>query len=581
MRADGDGGIVVESAQYRLEVPADGGPATLSSPAGRQWARLRLLAALDCAEGPDETLSVSKPQILGSSTIRIERRSTRWDRADLTLVCGEEGIEFVASVGGRGTLTDAHLLGGRSVMPGLPTGFLPSGSSFRTLFSPNPGDPARVLRSAGEGAVIGAAGDSQPGRGHWFFTPAPLFFALTGAEGVNDPAGRVAAGWVGLAIAAPVADLTFVELGYEPADGGFSLRIDYDGHTRADGEFRTPALVLTPDLPDPYTGLRRQREDLVARGAAPPPRRRETPRWWSAPIFSGWGAQCHLARTVGGRAGDHSTEASYDGFLDHLERQGVVPGTVIVDDKWQATYGTCEPDREKWPDLRRWIAGRRRRGQRVLLWWKAWSAEGLPADLCIRNPDGAPIVLDPTNPAAREAVRGAVRRMLDADGLDADGIKIDFTASTPKGRTLTAQGNGWGIALLHDLLALVYAAAKEAKDDALVMTHTPHPSFADVTDMIRLNDMMRLDDPDPVVPIVPQMRYRAEVVGSACPDVLIDTDDWCVPDRAAWREYLEVKPALGVPSLYYATHLDFTGESLEVDDYEAIRRSWRAWRAKR
>jgi len=34
----------------------------------------------------------------------------------------------------------------------------------------------------------------------------------------------------------------------------------------------------------------------------------------------------------------------------------------------------------------------------VLLWWKAWDPEGLPPELCIRNPDGTPVAFDPTNP---------------------------------------------------------------------------------------------------------------------------------------------------------------------------------------
>ena len=53
------------------------------------------------------------------------------------------------------------------------------------------------------------------------------------------------------------------------------------------------------------------------------------------------------------------------------------PGTVVIDDKWQSAYGTNEPDTGKWPDLKAWIAGRHARGQRVLLWWKAWDPEGL------------------------------------------------------------------------------------------------------------------------------------------------------------------------------------------------------------
>jgi hypothetical protein len=185
-----------------------------------------------------------------------------------------------------------------------------------------------------------------------------------------------------------------------------------------------------------------------------------------------------------------------------------------------------------------------------------------------------PVAVDPTNPATRAALEESVAAMLGPDGLDADGLKIDFTARTPNGQALTTQGPGWGIALLHQLLATVYGAAKATKPDALLITQTPNPAFVDVTDMVRLNDMLRIDDGAPFSPIVPQMRYRAEVVRAACPELLIDTDDWCVPSLAEWREYLAVKASLGVPSLYYADALDFTGEALQPEDYDALRKAW-------
>jgi hypothetical protein len=70
------------------------------------------------------------------------------------------------------------------------------------------------------------------------------------------------------------------------------------------------------------------------------------------------------------------------------------------------------------------------------------------------------------------------------------------------------------------------------------------------------------------------MRYRALVAKASLPDVLIDTDDWTIPDKRTWLEYLELKAELGVQSLYYATHLDLTGEPLDEDDYSALRRAW-------
>ena len=282
-----------------------------------------------------------------------------------------------------------HLLGGRSLLPGAATGFFPTGSSFRTLFSPNPGDPGKLARSAGETAVIGVSGDGGLGRGHWFFTPAPLFLALA-AEEVVDPREPVVGGWLGLGLSAPVDELDFVQLVYQPGDRAFNLVLEYEGHARVDGAFAAPAVVLRPRVADPYDGLRAHRMDLAARGTAPAPDTRETPSWWCEPMFCGWGAQCQIASRERLHAPDLATQERYDAFLATLETHGVRPGTIVIDDKWQDAYGTNLPDTRKWPDLRRWIARRHDEGRRVLLWWKAWDPEGLGPDLCIRRPDGRP-----------------------------------------------------------------------------------------------------------------------------------------------------------------------------------------------
>jgi hypothetical protein len=302
---------------------------------------------------------------------------------------------------------------------------------------------------------------------------------------------------------------------------------------------------------------------------------RETPAWWSEPIFCGWGAQCALATGTGRSAKELATQANYDAFLEQLGREGIVPGTITVDDKWQERYGTCRPDPAKWPDLSSWIANRHAQRQHVLLWWKAWDPEGLPPDLCVRNPDGVPVAFDPSNHTARDALREVVTQMLGADGLDADGLKVDFTARTPAGTALSKHGDTWGIALLHELLEIVYCAAKEAKTDALVVTHTPHPAFADVTDMIRLNDVMHMDGG-----VVELMRHRAEVARAACPELLIDTDDWPMPNLAEWRAYLREKASLGIPALYYTDRVD-KGEMFTSEDYEALRSTWSSWRTSR
>ena len=130
-------------------------------------------------------------------------------------------------------------------------------------------------------------------------------------------------------------------------------------------------------------------------------------------------------------------------------------------------------------------------------------------------------------------------------GYDADGFKLDFTARLPSGPGLRKYGSAWGLEMMRLYLSILYGEAKQTKPDALVMTHTPHPYLGDVLDMIRLNDI------NTGRAVGPAMRHRARIAALALPDALIDTDNWPMPDRAAWREYTELQPELGIPSLYF------------------------------
>jgi hypothetical protein len=543
---------MIETAAYRLDLEGNGAYARLSSADGsEQWLRLSLLAAADTVDARDETLALEEPVVDGT-TITVERRSTLWQRAGTRLVCRDDAVEVHAYVEGDGVLGALHLLGGRALSP--VTGFFPSGVNATELFTANPGDPGRLVLGAGESAAIGVNGDGLPGRGHWFFTPAPLVFAF------RSPAGS----WLGMSLPAHLDELRFAQAELRGGDRAAHLVLDYEGHTRVSSRFDAPVLVLTPGVADGYDAIARYRT------AAPVPARDVgSPHWWKEPIFCGWGAQCALSRQRRLPASELATQENYDAFLAALAEHDVVPGTIVIDDKWQTTYGRNEPDEAKWPDLKRWIAEHHARGQHVLLWWKAWDPEGLDPELCIRTSDGTPVTLDPTHPAARRLLERTMTELMSPDGLE-----VDFTARTPSGAGLAIAGDLWGISLLHELLRVVYVAVKNAKREALVITQTPHPSFVDVADMVRLNDMLRLDDPDPLLPIVAQMRHRAAIARAACPELLIDTDDWAVPNKHEWRAYLDAKPELGVPSLYYATELDVSSEQLDDDDYEALRVAW-------
>jgi hypothetical protein len=143
-------------------------------------------------------------------------------------------------------------------------------------------------------------------------------------------------------------------------------------------------------------------------GCIPAVRRANLPEWWREPIFCGWGEQCYQAENEKGKAPSYSRQDLYDSFLAALSGNDIEPGTVVLDDKWQATYGQNQVDVEKWPDLRGFIDRQHAEGKKVLLWLKAWDPEGVPLEECITNAAGLPLAVDPTNPAYQDRLRESI-----------------------------------------------------------------------------------------------------------------------------------------------------------------------------
>ncbi|MBA2529585.1 MAG: hypothetical protein H0V19_06415 [Euzebyales bacterium] len=549
-----DDGLVVRAPSYVLWLPAGKPYALLADRDGAPWAELFLAPSLHTRSALDDTTRLHPARVEATADgqrVTIDADSTAWTSKRVTLDCHPRRLRLSVAVTGEGQLTDVHLLGGYYCGDGRHgSGFFQSGADFRSVFNPEPWGSERRALPAGESTVLDVMGGPVPGKEHWFFTPPPFCLAVSRCAPPDPPDELPPGPWLVMGLAAAGGEQHFTALHYEAVEAAFSFRLAYEGQTPVSGSFSAPSLLFEPDAPDPYAGIRGYVAALRDLGYLGPATRAARPAWWSRPIFCGWGSQCILARTSGGLPRDYATQADYDAFLAALDSRDLDPGTVVLDDKWQDAYGTCAADPEKWPDLRGWIDARHREGRRVLLWWKAWDREGIPDDQCVRNAAGTPLASDPSNPAYEAGLRASVRRMLGPDGYDADGLKVDFSARTPSGPGLHRHGRQWGVELLHRLLAILYEEAKRTKPDALVMTHAPNPHFADVTDMIRLNDV------NTRAAVVPQMTHRASVVAAACPELLVDTDNWPMADAESFRQYVRAQPRLGVPSLYYATHID-------------------------
>lgn len=560
----------ITTSSYQLSTRRESPHVLLYDSHGTLISELFVPSSVHTTAGQDDTTrfgSWSVERTDDAIWLSVAADSSIWQRKLYRFRCEPHRLAYYVTVSGEGQLTDAHYFGGYySGTVRWGSGFFPSGQRFRSGFTPEPNTAEAFDFAPAGSAVIDLTGVPLPGRDDWFFTPPPFCFALEHNTG-----------WLGLGVEARAGEHLFSEYRYQGRRGAFSLSLSYDGQTAVSGTTTLPVVGID-FASDPYAVLQahcqRVREVTGAGQSAP-----RSVDWWREPIFCGWGAQNNLAsaavnyvRNAGARPTDYATQANYERFLNTLAEHDLNPGIVVIDDKWQRTYGENRVDLDKWPDLPGFIARQHQLGRRVLLWLKLWDPEGVSDDECIRNFSQLPIAVDPTSPRFERRLREAVRHMLGANGYGADGFKLDFSARIPSGPGLRRFGRAWGLELMKCYVGILADEARRTRPDALIMAHTPHPYLADVVDMIRLNDV-NID-----TEIVRAMTHRAKIAAIACPTALIDTDNWPVTNRESWRAYLRHQAKLGIPSLYYVDHIDATGEPLEPEDYRMLREVWASQR---
>lgn len=564
------GSFAISTERYRLAFPAERPYVLLQDANGQPVAELFSFSSVHTLEGRDDTVQAGAWQIEEEAdevVVSCHLESSLWREKEIRFRCRPLRFSYEMAVGGEGQLAEVHAFGGYySASLRWGSGFFLSGHNFSQGFTPEPNGREKVLFSPAEGALIDLMGVPLPGRDSWFFTPPPFCFVMQTGEG-----------WLGMGVEARAGENHFTEYRYHGQRESFYLTLNYEGQTRVNGWYELPAIGFD-FCTDRYEAIAAHADALRSAGLVPVRTASSTlwphPLWWRAPIFSGWGAQCHLARQDQGQAQAYCRQAQYTEFMAVLADNQIEPGIVVIDDKWQEAYGLNDVDREKWPDLAGFIADQHGARRKVLLWLKLWDPEGVPAEECVTNAAGLPVAVDPGNPHFAARLQAQVAQLLGSEGCDADGFKIDFSARTPSGPAMHNSGTAWGLELMKQYLQTIYEAAKAVKPEALIMTHTPHPYLADVVDMIRLNDINTRE----AVP--PAMRHRARIAAIACPDALIDTDNWPIANREMWRSYLALQTELGIPSLYYTSHVDTTGEALEAEDYQLLRESWARYRSQ-
>lgn len=396
----------------------------------------------------------------------------------------------------------------------------------------------------------------------WYFTPPPFVFPFY-VEGEDS--------WFGLGLVSKKGQYNFEKFKYVYP---FGFELPLLNRTVVDGEWECQGIWggagnTAMDVISKYSQFHYD-ENLCERHSD----YNLSPKWWKNPIFCGWGEQQTLSyrakeKGINLPPAEFCTQENYERMMEVLKENGINPGTVIIDAKWQENMGTPVVDKEKWPDMRAFTDKLHKEGKKVLLWIKSWDSEGLKKGECVSLLCN-PIAADPTNPCTKKRIEENIRVMLsDGEGcLNCDGFKIDFINCFPKGEDIVTYEPGiYGIELVKRWLELVFKSAKKVKPDALINASCAHPYMASVCDQIRIHDYdgnMRS--------VCSTMGYRAEIVQSVYPGILIDCDAGGFGSKRDFLRYIKYQPKIGVPDLYNATSGQYV--TLGKEEYETIHNVW-------
>lgn len=580
--------FTVTSKEYSLNFDIKN-PSFVRLTAGGYSQKLCIWSSSDASHEKDVISEVNlKPEvkkIKGGQRIIFKGAGTLHGKKSYIFDCYEDYIEYYYKFKPGAALDKLHYFygwGTSSLFSGKKKGGkkkaqaermdikeLKSSKAFTHLFNPEPNGLDRQWVSAQDYAKVSVNNDPNFNGSNWFFTPGVLAFAVT---------DRNKKKWINFGIACKNGEYNFND--YEYMGGRFmGLTLTYHGQTFPKKQFETPRLLIQFG-PSEGEVIEEYIEWLIKKKYVARNKRKQA-SWWKKPIFCGWGQQCAESdfyklkgekdRPLEWNPHQYANQAYYEFMLDVLDRNKIPYGSIVLDDKWQRERGLPQADRGKWPDLRAFVDRMHKKGKKVILWWGLFTGEGVPEEMCIRKGEEK-ICEDPTNPEFLKVMRKAVKKMLsDKPGCyNADGFKIDFTANIPFCEECERYGDAWGIEMLRQYIQEIYLAAKRAKKDSFIITHTANPYFMNCCDAIRLNDICEHYQDS----ILNKMEFRSEMAELACPGLLIDTDNWPCPSRKSWLDYMQVQPSMGVPSLYYATHIDASGEAIREKDWEIVSEIW-------
>jgi Glycosyl hydrolases family 31 TIM-barrel domain len=610
-------------------------------------AKLFVASGCDRDEMIDELVGLEGPTVEECSDcikITFVGKTTLWEKAEYTFKCMPEKVLYSYLVNGKGTLDNVRFFEGflednpnvkdkgypffcghgRPTSYHRPEKFFMASSkrSFEVVYIPQFNSSDTRFFMYYENTQIRMDGTRNYLGGDWLAAPPPFQFMI-------GPRSKDT--WVGMGLVVKPGENNFMQYQYNGGEE-FGLNMTYDGFTDIDGCWESPG-ILFEMAGDVYSGLEKYTNYVRENGCVKKNDRSNMPRWWKEPIFGGWGEQVFLSRhwddyylnrshDWSGSTFKYCSQQAYTTMLATLEKKGVNPTILIVDNRWFKEDSSLDVDEELWPDMKGFVQEQHSKGRKVILWISPWaygrSVSGLDVpmgehmivddkrDFALhidtdvfykeckkekrkirKTPESDTwngerewkLLVDPLNPDYEKRVRGKVQYLLSPEGLDADGFEFDYThfITTQRGAVSAhfQKNKMWGVELFHHLLSIYYSQAKIAKSDALLISQTFNPYFDDVTDMLRLNDIYTDNKR-----VVEQFHHRAKIGSIVCPGCAIHTDQHPMPSMEAWREYAKFQPTIGNPALYYVTGIETTYEEFTDEDWAMLADVWSRYDAE-
>lgn len=347
---------------------------------------------------------------------------------------------------------------------------------------------------------------------------------------------------------------------------GASFYVNYCGYRQAGERFESPVAAIhfgysDEDTLSDYVGWLDRNEFSTHH-------RYPNADWHRKPIFCGWAEQTSQAKLHGLIPKELATQDNYERWLAILEDRGLPIGTVVIDDKWQESYGTLRIDESKWPDMKGFVRRQHEKGRRVLLWTMTYHPEGLEDSMCVLD-DGKPVAADVTNPDYERFLRERIKYLIRDVG--ADGFKKDGVGGLPNKPSLTMHGSLFGLEFLRKFQFILHDEAHRWKPDALIETQTPNPLFRESSDVLRLNDIFFASRN-----VNGLMRKRARIARIAGWQ-LLDCDNASSSCYEEWWDYMQLQVKLGIPSLYFVHLTESTYESVPEYRWRYLAELWREY----